>query len=177
MNITWTCSYVGCKHKEKTSPCVQTLFHVHNGQEYPLAPFKKIRKTFNSNSIKTLKKEAWDLFSEYIRRKYADENGHGCCFCVTCGKVFKWQEIQAGHYISRSKTMILFDERNVHPQCAYCNGVMHGEPVRYHQFMLDKYGQEVIDELWRLAKLTHKFKPYELKNLINKYSEEIKKLK
>ena len=57
--------------------------------------------------------------------------------------------MHAGHFLPTRRLSILFDERNVHPQCSGCNKAS-GNPAAYFQFMLAEYGQEVIDDLHRL---------------------------
>jgi hypothetical protein len=115
---------------------------------------KPISTTGKSAKAKA-KAEAWVQFSLYIRAR--DANAAGICQCCTCGKAMQWhgtRKCQAGHYISRRHLCTLFDERNVHAQCAGCNKWQHGNAERYRVFMLLKYGQGVIDELQVKAKGT-----------------------
>ncbi len=64
------------------------------------------------------------LFSNYIRakRKYT---------CEKCGKIGKINgiticQIEASHYISRSKRTVRFDEQNVRVLCSACHKRMGG---------------------------------------------------
>ena len=68
-------------------------------------------------SNKTLKAKAWKLFSEYIRRKYADKDGIAECY--TCGKRAHWkgEGIQCGHAIGGRGNYVLFLEEICRPQC------------------------------------------------------------
>lgn len=172
MNVKWSCS--ACKKIETTGPNVKELSHVHAGKVYQLSSFKKTRKAPGVVTVKSLKSETWDIFSEYIRRRHADENGYAKC--VTCGRSGHWKDMQAGHYISRQYNMTLFDERNVHPQCPYCNGPLKGNIPAYQDFMIRTYGQDVIDELFRLAKVRHKFTVRELQGIKDKYSALVRAL-
>jgi len=124
-----------------------------------------IKKT--TKSISKLKKEAWDAFSRMIRMKYADNNGY--IGCVTCGVGKHWKESQAGHFLDGRRNSVLFDDRNVHPQCVKCNMYMSGNKVKYYEFMRKKYGQETIDELQYLDKIDKKFTRDELIDMTNKY--------
>ena len=94
-----------------------------------------------------LKEKAWKLFSEWVRRRDANEDGY--VSCVTCGKVAHWQGegMQAGHFISGRSLSILFDVRNCHTQCYACNVGRGGSYVEYFIYMENRYGREVIDEL------------------------------
>lgn len=112
---------------------------------------------------KTAKKEAWDWCSKYIRLRdamtYQDkypDTPFGYVKCCTCSTVVIYnQNCDAGHFISkgsRGMSGVYFDERNIHAQCKSCNGFHQGRQVVYRDFMLEKYGQEVIDKLEFLDK-------------------------
>ena len=119
--------------------------------------------------IKQLKRDAWDAFSRMIRQRYADPQT-GEVQCVTCGAVKNWTEVHAGHFLDGRRNAVLFDERNVHPQCVKCNMFNGGAKVAYYDFMRAKYGQEVIDELKVLDKTDRKFTREELIDMKNKYT-------
>ncbi len=76
-----------------------------------------------------------------------------CCTCLT---VKSWIYMDAGHWIDRGsggQSGVYFDERNINLQCKSCNaGFYKGKrkpdvKTAYDQFMLEKYGQDVMDEL------------------------------
>lgn len=119
-------------------------------------------------SLKTLKNKRWKLFSEYIRRKYADRDGYA--ECVTCKRVKHFKQLQAGHFVPGRTNSILFEEDNCHPQCYGCNVGKYGNTVEYYVFMLEKYGQKRIDELRRIGTYTVKF-------TIEDHEEAIEELK
>jgi len=73
-----------------------------------------------------------------------------CCTCVKIGNWFS--SMQGGHFIpkgSKGESGVRFDERNVHAQCPDCNAFNQGKTLEYRDYMLEEYGQEVIDELRR----------------------------
>lgn len=88
--------------------------------------------------IKKLKKKAWALQSEWIRRK---EDG----VCFTCGKKLPWKEQQSGHFVHGDS--LDFDLRNIHCQCVRCNHWLSGNLIPYTRKMLALYGEDVVDEL------------------------------
>lgn len=116
-----------------------------------------------SASLKTLKTKAWKLFSEYIRRKYADDSGYVAC--VTCGSVAHWKQMQAGHFIPGRCNSILFEENGVHPQCRRCN-YNEGNGPEYYIFMEKTYGKDEIDRLRALRHQTVKLSPAFYEQLI-----------
>lgn len=86
-----------------------------------------------------MRKRAWNEFSKFIRRRDPQ--------CVTCGA----KTTQAGHFIHGVTDLpVNFDERNINGQCAHCNLYLSGNLIKYTLYMLNKYGQETIDELYEL---------------------------
>lgn len=122
--------------------------------------------------LSTAKKKLWKLVSEYVRRSNA--NLDGFCECVTCGKPVHWKECDAGHFIGGHKNYNFFDLRNIAPQCVYCNRYMHGNLVNYYEYMLQKYGKEVINDLKTYKERI--FKVYELEEMIGEYQEKLRNL-
>lgn len=114
------------------------------------------------------KKQAWDVFSKWIRYREFN-NPLGYVRCVTCQTIKHPKELQAGHFIPGRHISVLFDERNCHPQCYHCNVGLKGNPVSYYKWMLEYYGQEIIDKLISLDKQPLKLKVFELVEIKEKY--------
>ncbi len=110
------------------------------------------------------KKKASTACSRYIRLrdalKYCRERGVELSqfnrpediigSCVTCGAVKSWIRMDNGHFKGRGiggASGVYFDERNQHLQCKRCNGFEGGRPDEYREFIIEEYGQEVLDEL------------------------------
>ena len=125
-------------------------------------------------TIKSLKTKTWKAFSLYIRLSVADE--YGFVTCITCGTKKHYKNLQAGHFVPGRGNSILFEERGVHPQCYHCNIGLKGNPRKYAQYMLEKYGQGVIDELDRLSETVRKFTPQELIELREYYKQKTARL-
>ena len=77
--------------------------------------------------------------------------------CVTCGNVFHYNDLQAGHFLPGRYNAILFDERGVHAQCRGCNIFGGGQQAKYRAFMERVYGFDVIEELQVLTRAYKKF--------------------
>jgi|TARA_R100001460_G_scaffold81690_2_gene122584 hypothetical protein len=112
------------------------------------------------------------IFSKYIRLKHADHAGN--CTCITCGKKAKWDsgQIHAGHFVSRRFLVTRFDERNVYPQCAYCNNWLAGNQYMFGKAIDRIHGEGTADELMILSKKTIKIENYELDEIfctVSKY--------
>ena len=112
----------------------------------------------------TPKKKASDAMSRYVRLRdaleYCDEHSIDLTQfnrpediigkCCTCGTVKSWIYMHGGHCLPRGEgggSGVYFDERNVHLQSKKENAFAGGNPTEYRKFMLEKYGQDVIDEL------------------------------
>lgn len=125
--------------------------------------------TLNMKSKKPkskLIKELDVLFSQFIRLSNSID---GFCTCVTCGRVYEWKKIQAGHFMSRQHYSVRWDERNVKPQCFGCNVMQQGR-----QFEFSKYlGEELSNELYLLSKQTRKFTEVELEEMIQEYKNRL----
>jgi hypothetical protein len=127
---------------------------------------KNSKKPTRSKLVKKLD----TVFSIYIRRSNADNNGY--CTCVTCNKAFHWKSIQAGHFMSRKHYSIRWDQRNVKPQCVACNVYRAGEQYKYSLYL----GKELSDELYNLSNKIMKFSSLELQEMINYYTKLVNEL-
>jgi hypothetical protein len=111
-------------------------------------------------------KELDILFSQFVRLSNSID---GFCSCVTCGRVYEWKKIQAGHFISRQHYSVRWDERNVKPQCYGCNVMQQGRQYEFSKYL----GQELSEELYLLSKQTRKFTEIELQEMIEHYKNKI----
>jgi len=132
---------------------------------------KKIRpKRKKLPSIASLERKADAEFSQYIRRRHADEGG--TTECVTCKKLLHWKyDAQCGHFIKRGNQGVRFDERNCNAQCARCNKWLGGNDGVYAVYIIDTYGREVHDELvcWKGKEFKRYRSDYE--EMIEKYQK------
>ena len=127
-------------------------------------------KTSKRKSRSKLIRKLDTLFSDYIRVSNADKEGY--CTCVTCGKKGYWKKdiIDAGHFISRSAMATRWDERNVKPQCRYCNRYRNGRQYEFSKYL----GHNLAEELYNKSKIITKFTPSELEEMILEYSSKLK---
>jgi hypothetical protein len=125
-------------------------------------------------TLKSLKNKCWKVFSEWIRRKDADEGG--TVRCVTCRRLMYWKESQAGHFIGGRTGAVLFHEEIVHPQCVQCNVFLKGNYQAYTLYMVDKYGREKVDEFLQLKHQVRKYTTSELEEMIGKYKQKLSEL-
>ena len=114
------------------------------------------------------------MFSEWIRRKDADEGGTN--FCFTCGQPKFWKELQAGHFIGGRTNAVLFQEEIVKPQCLMCNVFLRGNYGRYTLKMIDLHGREKVEEFMSLKHQVVKYTRSDIEELIEKYKSRLSTL-
>lgn len=125
-------------------------------------------------SLSALEKKLDRIFSEWVRRRAADEGG--TVECVTCGKLMHWKESHAGHFIKRQHRGggLRHHPLNVHVQCVRCNVYMGGQQDEYAAYILRKYGAETLDELMRIKHIISKPDRSFLEEQISRYSGLLK---
>lgn len=70
-------------------------------------------------------------------------------YCVLCGEN-NWRVLEAGHFWHRAMPPTEFDLLNLNTLCRDCNGRHESDPEPYRNFILNKLGQKVYDQLeWR----------------------------
>lgn len=105
-----------------------------------------LKKKKRQPSLNTLRDKLDSLVSRYVRLSAADHRG--IAHCVSCGKADHWQNMDAGHFVSRKHLAVRFDERNLHPECKACNRFSPDHLIGYTIWMQENYGDMVIAELW-----------------------------
>lgn len=111
-------------------------------------PEKKVKKPrkglrrHSNNPLQIAHDRAWKAFSKWVRVSNADWKGDVACF--TCGRVYPWQQMDAGHFFHN---VLDFNIYNIHPQCKRCNKYKQGEGVAYYEKLRELYGQEVVEGL------------------------------
>lgn len=129
-----------------------------------------------SDTVSSLKKKAWDLYSLIVRLSAADWRGY--VTCVTCGVIRHYKDgMQAGHFVAGRGNAILFEETNVHPQCYVCNIRKHGHQLEYYYWMKRRYGEREVQRLRRLAKKARSFTIGELRDMIDGFKVRLEGLR
>ena len=169
----------GCSQldKRKNPPCKKG-FNATIGKTAVIRPNqckKKYKKVSEEDTQRKYRDMAVDAFQMYIR--YRDN-----WTCVVCGKKVDPNNKEAkmlmhgGHYISRIKTSLLLDEKNCHCQCRECNGKQNWEGIdpRYTQYIINKYGIEILGYLNKKKNEIYKPNWKELAEYWQKKLNEIK---
>lgn len=140
---------------------------------WPKSISKKL-KSAPKSELSRLDARLWKIFSEYIRRKHADENE--LIRCITCGKWVHWKSSDCGHGISREELSTKFHEQNNHPQCRQCNRYKGGRQFEYMMRVDEVYGAGTAEKLRIMSKQQSKFTRFDYEYKIKEYKEKLKQL-
>jgi hypothetical protein len=129
---------------------------VENPQKYLISKksTKVTKTTKKKESVTILKKKLDTYFSLYIRLRDADENLMVTCF--TSGKVMKYTEAHAGHYVSRKHLSTRWNETNVQVQSVAENMFNQGNAPMFAIKLDDKFGQGTARNMVELSLIPFK---------------------
>jgi len=135
-----------------------------------------VKRKLTDMSLQDLKKRATILFQLFVRLDESDKEGR--CKCVTCGTEGKYTEMHAGHFEAKgSGNSTRFIRDNCHVQCNKCNTFMHGNLIQYTFWMLEKYGEERVNEIRQLKHQTLKIPKEEFIEMVQRYNADIKEIR
>ena len=120
------------------------------------------------------------VIRDIFKVKYGD---NPTCF-VTGHKDgwFSWKErpygIQVGHYVSRKRTILRWDLKNVFPQSSSSNKTHNQDPTPFTLAILKKYGQKRLDYFKERIDYSkeHKMTTGEKRQLLLDLKEHLKEL-
>jgi hypothetical protein len=135
-------------------------------------------------STNTIKDKCEIIFSQIIKLRDCKETTGSPHFgrCCTCDGLFAEALLEAGHFIPGRHPSVQFDMKGCHAQCKLCNRApvesSHAKEVSeaYNKFMLQKYGQGVIDELQELDKRVVQIKEFQYKAMYEQFKTILKDL-
>ncbi len=135
-------------------------------------------KARKPKTVSKLKKEAWDLFSKYIRLRDCLKTT-GCSsfgLCITCGKRLHFKLLQAGHFIPGRHNANLFSEEGTHAQCYNCNINLRGNTLVYRRKIIELYGEGYDERLEQESRTIRKLTVSELEEMKQELTKKIKTL-
>lgn len=126
-------------------------------------------------TLAALKKKAWKLLSEFIRRSHADEGGTNQCY--TCGRLMHWKESQAGHAIGGRRGAVLLDETIIKVQCCACNVFLRGNYPVFTTKLIKEKGMEWWEGKLEQSRQVRKWSRAELEEFIDSYKQKLGAMK
>ena len=126
-------------------------------------------------TLKSLKKKAWNLVSQYVRKREADEGGF--VHCYTCKALIHWKyEAQAGHSIPGRTNAVLLDDTICRPQCYGCNIGRNGQHHIFATKLIQENGLEWWEKKLAGADQIVKFTRSDVEDLILSYQKKLAEL-
>jgi len=123
---------------------------------------------------KKLVKKLDKIFSQYTRAKFMDDTG--MIECYTCGVKKSFNQIQAGHFMSRKSYSTRWLEKNVMPQCVGCNMFKQGMQYEFGKRLDKDFGIGTAERINQLSKQTKKISTYDLELMIQEYQDKLNDL-
>jgi len=120
-----------------------------------------------------IKEKLMKIAKEYIKLR----DGNACWTCEAKG--LKGSNFHGGHFIPDASGGIAlrYHEDNIHPQCFRCNMHLGGNGAEYYRKMVKEYGQEFVDELFRIKnQVIEKWSKQDHLDMIEYYKYKINKL-
>lgn len=126
-------------------------------------------------TLSSLKKKAWSLLSECIRREAADRNGYVRCY--TCGTSNLWNRgMQAGHAIGGRHNAVLLDESIIKLQCVSCNVFRRGNYPVFTLKLINEHSADWFEKKLADSHKTVKLTASDIRERIAEYEDRLKKL-
>lgn len=85
-----------------------------------------------------------EVFSLYIRMRDSREAHYRAFRCVSCGQVKPFEQMDCGHYISRTNMALRWDEQNCNGECKFCNRFDSSHLVGYRKNLIVKLGTDAV---------------------------------
>lgn len=128
-------------------------------------------------SVATLTRKLDKVFSEFIRLRDSKPYGYKYFRCISCGQIKPFEQMDAGHFVSRIHKATRWDEENVNGECRACNRMSADHIIWYQRNLEAKIGRGRVDMLVARGRQTKKWSAWELQLLIDHYKQEVEKLK
>ena len=152
------------KHKPKGTDTLERL--LGEGKVFKAS-------TLSDKNAKTTALEAADAsFSQLVRLKAADDNGRINCFI--CGASVLWTQAVLMHCEPRLSMSTRFSEINCQAGCASCNGKPNGDRSAFRRMLDATFGPGTAEKNEIMSKTTEKMGAKYLKELADKFNEEVK---
>lgn len=117
--------------------------------------------------VAKLKAKLWELCKQIIRKR--DGNS-----CLICGKgELESANWHSGHFIPSAAcgAYLRYDLRNIHSSCYHCNINLGGNGALFYKRLVDIYGQEFVDQIFRDKQITIKADVTFYSKKIDEYTE------
>lgn len=116
-----------------------------------MSKLRKKPKSKRSTAIKKCDK----AMSEYVRHRDTHFVGYDADgepirqgYCISCGKLTLYNDLDAGHFVGRRDYAVRWDLHNVNGQCRSCNRFRAQEVwPQYEKNLREKWGDEEVERI------------------------------
>lgn len=152
----------------KTIEALQKLEQIKKTEsKIEKARLNKLKSSLVTSS--ELKKKVQIVFNTFIRQR--DQNKP----CISCGRQLVGK-FDAGHFYSVGNYPALrYHELNCHGQCVECNHHKGGNIHEYKIGLIQRIGEDKVNELTQMRNTPRKYTMPELKQLLDFYKNLTKK--
>lgn len=173
------CKEPGCGNKVSFGCRGLCKYHYGIQQKAKQAVLKEKEKKSKARlkkaeSFSKLRDKLDEIFSRFIRLRDTDNHGRGVC--IDCGQVAEFNELDCGHFMSRTSLSTRWDEVNCAAQKTSCNRFQQGRQYEFGMGLDASYGKGTAESLLIKSKQPRKWSSDELKDLIVYYTQEVEKL-
>lgn len=137
----------------------------------PKPILSKIKTASNTlkdkESLPFLLERAEKVFNRWIRNR--DAKGSLKFRCISCGFWKPVDQMDAGHFHSKTYSILRFDEKNVNGECVICNRLDPDHLFGYAKNLILKIGIDEFQRLEEMKKIPFKWDRHLLLDLIKKY--------
>lgn len=115
------------------------------------------------------------ICSLIVRMSAADKDGFVRCY--TCATRMRWQDSQAGHYMSRKNMFLRWDyQRQIRVQCPGCNVGKHGNLAEFGKRLeIENHG--ITEILLEESRIIQKWSREELRAMAIEFNQKLSILK
>ncbi len=111
------------------------------------------------------------VVSRYVRLATMDKEHK--CQCFTCSTRKRWQDMQLGHFISRSHLGLRWESSNNKCQCPHCNVTLRGN-LEVYAINLEAEQKGITEWLYEQSKQVYSPTRDELKQLLFDFQQKLK---
>jgi hypothetical protein len=155
------------KYCLETDECI-TSFLSHAKEVKAKQQRAKDKKTREGlKTLTELESEAKREFQKWVRLRDKEKP------CASCG-TNNAKEWHGSHlYSANLYSGLIFDERNVHKCCDYCNVYLHGNLLNFRKGLIERYGKEFVEQLEAdsIRLRNYKYTKEQLIEIKNKYKQ------
>ena len=110
-----------------------------------------------------------DIFSRLIRTRDTIKKGYGNC--IICNATLSYEAGQCGHFMKRANRGTRWHPMNAFLICLNCN--TEDDHDKFEKKLIEKFSQEYVDTIKRLARKDVKLTNWEKKELCDYIKQEL----